>query len=516
MEIYSVQFLGIVVIALFIHEIIGKINSKYQWIVRLSAAMLFYLVAAKWRILFLIFSSLTIYCGGKCLEKLSISIGELKKNKALSKEERKKIKSTIQNKRKLVMLIVLLANLLMLSLTKYVSPLVGFSLILPLGISFYVFMAISYIVDVYGEKYSAEDNYGKLLLYLSWFPQMLQGPINRYNLIGESLFGVSKLSWEGFKKGAMLFLFGAIKKYAVANVLFEPVEVVFAGDLSNKPGGYLLFGALLFAIQQYCDFSGGIDMMMAVSGLFGVKMSENFRQPYFSKSIAEFWRRWHISLGAFVKEYIFFPLAMSKSMNNLMKKLSGRFGKHFARAVVGGIANIIVFFIVGLWHGAQLHYVLWGLYMGIIIALSDMLVPIYDRVKSILKINNDNKVFICFQMARTFLIIVLAGYFDRISDTRSGLICFKNTLIHFEPSLSRLWILDMYNSINHLNIYIVLIGCALVLFTSILKEKQINPYKVLAKIVLPLRWVIIYAMIILLLISFTAVGKSIGFMYQMF
>ena len=138
------------------------------------------------------------------------------------------------------------------------------------------------------------------------------------------------------------------------------------------PGSVVVFGILLYSAQQYGDFSGGIDMVEAASSLFGVGMAENFRRPYFSVSLADFWRRWHITLGTWMRDYVFFPFALTKPMQRLGKWASERLGEHLGRTLPACVANILVFLIVGLWHGAEPHYVAWGLYNGVVIALADL------------------------------------------------------------------------------------------------------------------------------------------------
>ena len=507
MELYSAAFIGFVIISIIVHEIVGRKCAHNQWMIRLAVSVVFYAAIAKWRIIFLVISALTIWYGAIKLDTIAdeVNAGSVSKTDA-------------KHKKRSVTTVLVIVNLGILAVTKYVLPVVSHPIILPLGISYYTLMSVSYVIDVYGEKYKCEKSPAKLALYMTWFPQILQGPINRYDNISESLYGTNRICTDTLKRNILLFMFGALKKYAIANVMIGTVGEIFGGDLSQKPGGFLLVGAILYAVCQYADFSGGIDMMFAVSGLFGVKMDLNFRQPYFAKSLSEFWRRWHITLGSFMKSYVFFPFATNKHILTLNSRIGKKFGKHMARSVVGGIGNILVFFLIGLWHGPKLHFILWGLYNGLIIAVSDMCTPAFTRMRSFAHIKDNNKALNVFRIIRTFAIVCLAGYFDYIEDLSDSIIAFKNTLLHFGMNLSRLWIINLFDS-NVLSVQKVTVFAlaVIILFAvDILKENKSDPVEILCKRPAIVRWPVLYVMIILLLMSFTLVGSEAGFMYAAF
>ena len=522
MELYSVAFFLFVAFFLCIHELAGKYKTEYQWVVRLVASLLFYTWIAKWRIIALIVSVVSVYLGARRMNAISAEGRAARKGGDLSKEEKKLLKAAELRRKRGILAGTLAVNLGILIAVKYIAPHIGQGakgIALPLGISFYTFMAISYLLDVYGEKYVAEENIGKIALYLSWFPQMLQGPINRFDHVRESLFGRSRLEYEQFKSCALLFLFGAIKKYALANVLAPCVNEFFTrSDLSDLPGSLLLFVAFLFAIEQYADFSGGIDMVMAVSGLFGVKMDDNFKQPYFSRSLAQFWRRWHISLGSFMRDYVFYPFAMLPFMAKLNKKAGDRFGKRFGRSLVAGISNLLIFALVGLWHGSQLHYLIWGLYNGIIIAVSDFGEPLFDTIRKKLKINADSRPYALFQMLRTFMIIVLAGYFDAVEDVSNGLICFKNTFLSFRAGELKTWLAYMYdcNLISDIGMIVAAVSLLLVIAVSILRENHKDFISLVLGRNIVIRWAVYFVMIYIMLFGFASAGAGGGFMYAAF
>ncbi len=506
MELYSAAFIGFILISVLIHEAVGRKRADLQWVVRLMVSVIFYAAISGWRMIFLAVSMASVWIGARAMDKCAEHAGE------------DVSKATVKRKKRSIAAVLVILNLGILAVTKYLLPVVAHPILLPLGISYYTLMAVSYIIDVYGGKYSAEENPAKLALYLIWFPQMLQGPINRYDSMSRTLFASHDISVEIIKKCTLLFMFGAFKKYAIANVMIGPVGEIFGGDLGQKPGGFLFIGAVLYALCQYADFSGGIDMMMAASGLFGVKMDVNFRQPYFARSIADFWRRWHITLGSFMRDYVFYPFATNRNVMKLNKKLGKKFGKHAARSVIGGMSNILVFFLVGLWHGPKLHFILWGLFNGVIIAFSDALTPVFTRMKTACRINENGRIWDGFRIARTFIIICFAGYFDYIESPADSFIAFKNTLLHFNPSLSRLWVIDLFDSkvLSEQKVIVFALAVLLLLVIDVIAEKGKDVAESFFKRPLVIRWIIAYAVIILFLMSFTIVGDRSGFMYAAF
>lgn len=519
MELYSMGVLLLVGMSLAIHEILGKTKSEYQWIARLAVSILFYTLIAKLRIVFLALSVVSVWASAVYMEKIAAAGKAKRKAGDYTREEKKALKKETQKKKRVVLYMAILFNLGILILVRYILPVTSYRIVLPLGISFYTFMAISYLIDVYGEKYEAEKNAAKIALYLSWFPQMLQGPINRFDYVRDSLFGVSRLTYEKAKSCGLLFLIGAVKKYALANALAPTVnEILLRNDLSDVPGSVLLFTAFLYAIEQYADFSGGIDMVLGISGLFGVRMNENFRQPYFSKSVAEFWRRWHISLGAFLRDYVFYPFAMLPGIMKLNDKLSKRCGKHIARSVVGGLGNLLVFLLVGLWHGSEAHYIAWGLYNGVIIALSDLCAPAFTGLNNMLHINGESRSCNLFRMIRTFAIITLAGYFDVVPKLSNGFICFKNTFTAFNASQFKVWLQYIYDCglISDVAVIVAILAAVIVLTFSIMRENKIEPIDYICSRKIVARWAIYLVLIYVMLFGFASAGENGGFMYAGF
>ena len=518
MAFYSVAFFGFVLLFIILHDLVGEVSPRKQWIVRLLAGLSFFGFLSGLRIVFLLVSALSVWDGALLIERYDRKNKESRKREGLSKEEKKAIKEKGQRTKRTYVGVVAAFNLLLLILVKYYLPAAGHPIALPIGISFYTLMAISYLVDVYGGKYEAQTNFAKLLLYLCWFPQLIQGPINRYDLIKDDLYSHYKMHAPDMRYALYLFLFGAVKKYALADLMAPMVNASLNNDSASYPGSYLLFGAILFAVQQYADFSGGIDMSMAVSLMFGVKMNENFRQPYFSTSLAEFWRRWHMTLGSWMRDYVFYPFVTLKPVANLNKALNKRFGNHTGRAVIGGISNIIVFALVGLWHGPERHFLFWGLYNGFIIATSDALSPAFSRLNTLLHINTAGKGMYVFRIVRTFMIVTLAGFFDVIEPVRVGIHCFINTVAHFRLS-DGLGMIDALFEDGVTSTYAVvtaLVTLAILFVNSVHKERGRSPREYVIARPFWLRWIFCFALLGLLFYSFTVSSGIRGFMYAAF
>lgn len=208
---------------------------------------------------------------------------------------------------------------------------------MPLGISFYTFQAVGYLIDCYRGRHPAEKNFARFLLFISFFPQLVQGPINRYGELEPQFMARHTWDWERTKRALFLFAFGAMKKYAISNLTSPTIAAILdVEDASSLTGAMALLAILLYSLQQYADFSGGIDMVLGVAQLYDIQMMPNFRQPYFSTSLGDFWRRWHISLGAWMRDYLFYPFALTKPMQRFGKWATKHGGKHFGRVLPAG------------------------------------------------------------------------------------------------------------------------------------------------------------------------------------
>lgn len=429
MDFLSLGYIAFTALSLILYYLLPR---RHQWKVLLSANLLFYLLVGRQNVLFIVFTAFTVWYGGLALDRLKSDFAAAKKN-AADREAKKALKAKFRNKKRLVLFLILILNFGVLAFMKYfrIMGSWGQGLLVPLGISFYTFQAAGYLIDIHGEKYAAEKSFPRFLLFVSFFPQLVQGPINRYDKMGPQYLKEHAWSVERAKRAALLILFGLMKKYAIANMLTDSISRIFDSPVESIPGSLVVTGILMYSIQQYADFSGGIDVALGIALLFDLEMMPNFRQPYFAVSLGDFWRRWHISLGAWMRDYVFYPFALLKPMQNFGKWCSKHLGKHFGRVLPAGIANILVFFLVGIWHGAYWHYVWWGLYNGIVIALSDILEPTFARLSALFHLPLKSRGMHIFRVIRTFIIVNIGWYFDRIEDMGQCMACFKRTIFNF-------------------------------------------------------------------------------------
>ena len=280
-------------------------------------------------------------------------------------------------------------------------------LLLPIGLSFYVFQSLGYCIDVQREIVSAERNFFKRALFVSYFPQILQGPIGDYGRLAPQLFEKKTFDYEQAVYGIQRVAGGFFKKVMIANIIADRINPVWSA-VGDYPG-LICWSAILvlYAIQLYADFSGYMDIACGCSQMLGVRLDENFQCPYFAKSIADFWRRWHITLGAWFKNYVFYPLLRGGLLTKLRKRLKGR--RKLANTVPTVLALFVVWFLIGLWHGADWSYVAYGLFHGSFIILAVVLAPVTDRFHARCPALVNSKGYALFQMARTFAIVTI-GY----------------------------------------------------------------------------------------------------------
>lgn len=276
-------------------------------------------------------------------------------------------------RKKFLLVINLLLNFGILGVFKYAGFLTGIlnglfhltlpvpAIPLPVGISFFTFQAVSYVIDVYSGKVEAQRSFWKILLYISFFPQLIAGPIVKYRDISEAIDGRTQDARTA-ASGMRRFICGLAKKVLVANTMGMAADHVFAADLQYVNIVAAWIGAVAYLMQIYYDFSGYSDMAIGLGKMFGFRFRENFQYPYGAYSVKEFWRRWHISLSEWFREYLYIPLG-----GNRKGKLRAAWNR------------LIVFFFTGLWHGANWTFVLWGVYHGLLLLLEEY-IPFVKKI----------------------------------------------------------------------------------------------------------------------------------------
>ena len=525
MNLYSLQFVFFLVAALVAYYAVGRFAKRYQWIVLLVASLGFYFYTGWQNMFFILFTALSTWAVSRAFGTLDAQADELRKQ-ASDREQKKLIKQRFKHRKWLVLLGALVVNFGVLGYVKYWNVLLGYlgagdsflasRLLLPLGISFYTFQSIGYLIDCYNGKFPPERNFARYLLFVSWFPQLIQGPINRFDELAHQLTAHNRPSWKNMRHGLLLVGYGMLKKYVIADLLAGIIAASLDSIDPSTPGSVIVFGILLYTIQQYGDFSGGIDMVRGVSHMFGITLAQNFNQPYFATSLADFWRRWHITLGAWMRDYVFYPLAVRPSLLKLNKWGTAHLGKHVGRTLSACIGNIVVFLLVGVWHGAELHYVLWGLYQGVVIAASDMLRPAFDKLSGALHVNTESAGYHVFAILRTFFLVNIGRYFDRLTDGGDLLLAFRNSIAHFDIGQFGAWF--QVHSVAHMPECLLFagLGCIVVFVVSLRRERGMRVSAEWLALPAAVRVASYIALVLAVVSSFFLASSTGGFLYANF
>ena len=390
--------LGILPSVVFLYALVPQ--KVRRWVLLLSSYGVFCAFSGK-LIVYLLFSTLSIHHFGLWI--CHIQRDEQAAIANLSKDEKKERKRKSQKKQSAVLVLAVAIHIGMLLVLKYTPFFAGninglltalgldYALnvpkfALPIGISFYTLQAVSYMIDVYRKKIDADTNLLRLALFMSFFPQILEGPICRYSETAHALWEAPKLKYDNVLLGVQRIVFGLFKKLVIADRLNLLVQNVFA-DYASYDGLVLAMGAVLYTLQLYADFSGTMDLVLGCGQIFGITLPENFKRPFFSTSISEFWKRWHITLGAWFKDYVFYPLSMSKPLKKCTVHARKKFGNHFGPLIAGAIALFSVWFCNGLWHGAAWHYIFFGLYHFALILLGNVFAPYFGKLAAVCRLN---------------------------------------------------------------------------------------------------------------------------------
>ena len=415
MSIISIKFLIFMLALLVTYYIVPR---KYRWVILLLASGLFYYLSSGKLIIFITLSIISIFILGIWLDKINNRINVLDKKDTVLKKKYLK-------RKKLIILLGVILNIMFIVFTKYynftitnVNYLLSIfsiqisksSLLLPLGISYYTLEAISYIVDVYRGKYPASKNIFKVALYLLYFPKIIEGPISRFNELSMEFYENNRLDFNKIQIGCDLIILGLFKKMVIADRAAIYVNNIFG---TNNGGITVILAMILYTIQIYAEFGGCIDIVRGVSYTLGIKLPSNFKGPFFAKDIQEFWRRWHISLGAWIKEYVFYPISLSKLNMKVMMFSKKHFNEYFYKFVSAAFPLLFVWLVNGIWHGASFKYIIYGMYYYILMMIGLLLAPLFNMLHDKLKINR--YVLDIIHIIRTLVIVVIGMTLFRAS-----------------------------------------------------------------------------------------------------
>lgn len=505
--------------------------KNWRWLELLLVSCVYYLISAKKYIVFLLFSTVTIYLAGRLIEQVNNKFEE--KKAGLSREEKKQMKKKQDSVRHLIVVGVVLCNILVLVWRKYFTFITsginiildiipgGFllpelSFLMPLGISFYTLQAISYVVDVGRGKYPVERHFGKVMLYLWFFPQMVQGPISRFDQTGEQLFRGNSFDYQNITFGLQRFCYGMLKKVVIAdrlNVFVYHIQSSYEG----YGGVWIPVVALAYTAQLYAEFSGCMDMVIGSAEMFGVKLPENFDQPFRAKTVAEYWRRWHITLGTWFKDYVFYSVSLSSPVKNLSKKLKGWKTNHVTKLFSTIAALFAVWTLTGIWHGASGKYVLYGWYYFVIITAGVLFEPLAVKVTTALRMNREGKLYGWFQRTRTFVLINIGLLLFRVETTGQFFHMMRSMFQDF--TLQYLFDGTLFKlGLDQKDFMVLAVFLGVMWVVSSLKTRGIQVRETIAGQALPVRFCIYLGMIVSTIL-FGAYGQgyaSVGFIYANF
>ena len=395
MSMTSFAFILFAAVTVLLYYLVPR---RAQWVVLLIASVIFYAAAGGWYLPFIGVTVLSTYLLARLISRHAArDEAYLAAHKAdLPKEDRKAYKARGKKRRFGMLVAGLVFNFGILAVLKYtgfaldtvndVLALAGVGklsipkLLLPLGISFYTFRTTAYLIDVYRGKCEAATNLAKYALFASFFPTVIQGPICRYADLADQLTAPHRAEWNNLSAGLLRVLWGFFKKLVVADTLMVAVKTIVASP-DAFGGMYVLLLIVLYSAVIYGDFTGGIDITIGLARMLGISMTENFKHPFSSRSTAEYWNRWHITMGSWFTDYVFYPLSICKPMQRLTKWSRKRLGRVVGMRVPVYFATLLTWFLTGLWHGASWNFIVWGVLNGVVILVSRELDPLYARFR---------------------------------------------------------------------------------------------------------------------------------------
>ena len=354
--------------------------------------------------------------------------------------------------------------------------------VLPLGISFYTLMAVGYLVDVYRGVIRPSEKLWQVALFLGFWGHIVEGPFDRYGDMAPALISREQHpSYDNLCFGAQRILWGLFKKIVVADRANAYVKAVF-DDFTQYSGAATVVGTLLYTLQLYAEFSGCMDIVLGSGQLFGIPMAENFRQPFFSKTVGEFWRRWHITLGAWLREYLFQPFIMSRPVMRLGKWLRQKLGPAAGRSLPVWLGLVVTWVAIGWWHGAGWIYLIYGLYYCAFQLLGQIAEPYLLKFMPFLPAWRKKLWYKAFQVARTFVIVNVGMLLFRSNGASNALYMLRQLCTPYTGSLLiKLDLRDMA---------VLGLGAALILLADILHERGVHIRARIAAKPLPVRWAV--------------------------
>ena len=508
----SYEFIGFFILLLALYYIFPK---KWQWVLLLAASYLFYFAANPRFLCYLLAVTVLTYVGARVIEANFVRQRTyLREHKdTLGREEKKTYKNEQKKIRLRWFVPCLILVLGILAVSKYTNFFIAnwngarsalgqttqisfVNLILPLGISFYTFQAVGYLIDVYRENVQAEKNFFHYALFISFFPQLIQGPISRFGDLSQTLWAEHEFCWSNVRDGLFRMLWGYFKKLVVADRILAAVSLIL-GSPQTYHGAYIVIVMIFYTIELYADFTGGIDITIGIAQTLGIRVKENFMCPYFSKSLKEYWRRWHISMSAWFKDYVFYPVSVSKAMQRISKAAKTHLGERAGRRLPVYLSSFLVWLATGIWHGASWNFVVWGLLNWVVLMVSEELEPLYKWFHNRFSVGR-RWGYKVFQVGRTFALICVLNLFD----------CYEaaSTTVRMLLSIFSAWNWGILTDgsmlslgLTALDYYVLLAGILIMFAVSLLQRTGCVRDKI-ARLHYPLQVVVWFGLFLLVLL----------------
>lgn len=532
MSLTSMQFLCFLAVILLLYYVFP---AKYQWMLLLIGSYYFYFKAGKFYPIFLLITTFTVYVTtlwvNRMQQKLETQITELK-NAGTDRKKCKEYKEKEKKKQKRLIIACLLINLCILAALKYTNFAIDnlnrvfcaignkkeisyLDIVLPIGISFYMFQSLGYMLDVYWKRVAVQKNPFKYALFVGFFPQLSQGPISRYQDLSKTLYGPHKFEWKTVSFGMERILWGFFKKLVVADRIAVAVQTIVS-DPHYYDGTFVLVEMIFYAVQLYADFSGGIDITIGVAQLFGITLTENFCRPFFSKGIKEYWRRWHITMGTWFKDYVFYPFSISKPLKKITTFTKKHFGMNVAKRISVYTATLVLWAVTGIWHGAYWRFIAWGVMNGLVIMISQELEPLYDKFHARFPRLTSSLFYQGFMVVRTFFLMCTLRLFDNAWGCRDAFIRFASIFQHWNPhKVTVQELIDLGLTTN--DYIVVFVGVIIMFLVSMIQRKRPVREYIHAKPYI-VRF-LVYSFLLLSVILFGMYGvgyDATGFIYNQF
>ncbi len=402
MSIVSISFFILLIVSLFLYYVLPKCC---QWIILLITSLVFFCFACTpWTIVYLLVGIFVTWLAAQRIH-------------AIRQNPEKHSQKALAIKPKLWLILALVIDLGMLVALKYMNFILGNASLIfnlfsktkvewsvnwpaALGISYYTLQIVGYLLDCYWGIITPQKNIAKFALFSCFFAQMTSGPISRYEQLGGELEKPHKFDAKNIYLGTIRISVGLIKKIVLADGL-AAIASIFSGPEST------FLALLLYVIRIYSDFSGCMDIALGAAKCFGVDMVENFKTPFLSRSIQEFWQRWHITLGLWLRDYIMYPILRTKTWSKLTKFVKSKIGKRASKLIPTHLAMLILWFFMGLWHGGGWTFILEGIWFWLVIVIGEWCLPLIKKFRS--KFDTENPGWVLFQRGRTVLIYAVGA-----------------------------------------------------------------------------------------------------------